>query len=180
MPNNHQDLGINSSSVTSPTDLRHSMSRSLPTSDPPAAEGRRVPPPQSTSRPCSPPVLEPTVPHTRGGSSFEITSDGVILPSVQDGSPSSSSAAMSSTAGQASRRRNASQPTTATTSVHPNALEDVFKCFICLERLRNAHLCPHCSKLCCYQCIRRWLTEQRPQCPHCRAALHLKHLNLTN
>jgi len=56
------------------------------------------------------------------------------------------------------------------------SLSDVFRCFICMERLRNAHLCPHCSKLCCYPCIRRWLTEQRPQCPHCRASLHIHEL----
>lgn len=52
-------------------------------------------------------------------------------------------------------------------------LAEVFRCFICMEKLRDAHLCPHCSKLCCYVCIRRWLTEQRSQCPHCRASLHL-------
>lgn len=45
-----------------------------------------------------------------------------------------------------------------------------------MEKLRDAHLCPHCSKLCCYTCIRRWLTEQRSQCPHCRASLHLHEL----
>ncbi|XP_054274625.1 E3 ubiquitin-protein ligase TRIM37-like isoform X2 [Macrosteles quadrilineatus] len=45
-----------------------------------------------------------------------------------------------------------------------------------MEKLRDAHLCPHCSKLCCYICIRRWLTEQRSQCPHCRASLHLHEL----
>lgn len=56
------------------------------------------------------------------------------------------------------------------------SLADVFRCFICMEKLRNAHLCPHCSKLCCYQCIRRWLTEQRSQCPHCRASLHIHEL----
>ncbi|XP_040577548.1 E3 ubiquitin-protein ligase TRIM37 isoform X1 [Lepeophtheirus salmonis] len=55
-------------------------------------------------------------------------------------------------------------------------LAEVFRCFICMEKLRNAHLCPHCSKLCCYLCIRRWLTEQRSQCPHCRASLHLHEL----
>ncbi|XP_016844823.1 uncharacterized protein LOC100121202 isoform X1 [Nasonia vitripennis] len=55
-------------------------------------------------------------------------------------------------------------------------LAEVFRCFICMEKLREAHLCPHCSKLCCYTCIRRWLTEQRSQCPHCRAALHLHEL----
>lgn len=56
------------------------------------------------------------------------------------------------------------------------SLSDVFRCFICMEKLRNAHLCPHCSKLCCYLCIRRWLTEQRSQCPHCRASLHIHEL----
>ncbi|KAJ0180337.1 hypothetical protein K1T71_003741 [Dendrolimus kikuchii] len=55
-------------------------------------------------------------------------------------------------------------------------LAEVFRCFICMEKLVDAHLCPHCSKLCCYSCVRRWLTEQRSQCPHCRAALHLHEL----
>ncbi|CAF0711565.1 unnamed protein product [Brachionus calyciflorus] len=53
---------------------------------------------------------------------------------------------------------------------------EVFKCFICMEKLQNARLCPHCSKLCCYSCISRWLTEQRSQCPHCRAPLQLNEL----
>lgn len=53
---------------------------------------------------------------------------------------------------------------------------EVFKCFICMEKLRNARLCPKCSKLCCYHCIYRWLTEQRNQCPHCRAPLQLNEL----
>ncbi|XP_073984979.1 E3 ubiquitin-protein ligase TRIM37-like isoform X3 [Rhodnius prolixus] len=61
--------------------------------------------------------------------------------------------------------------------ISPNkSLAEVFRCFICMEKLRDAHLCPHCSKLCCYVCIRRWLTEQRSQCPHCRASLHLHEL----
>jgi len=55
-------------------------------------------------------------------------------------------------------------------------LAEMFRCFICMERVRDARLCPHCSKLCCLMCIRRWLTEQRPQCPHCRACLHLQEL----
>lgn len=53
---------------------------------------------------------------------------------------------------------------------------EVFKCFICMEKLKNARLCPHCSKLCCFACISRWLTEQRNQCPHCRAPLHITEL----
>ncbi|XP_066995778.2 uncharacterized protein [Anabrus simplex] len=55
-------------------------------------------------------------------------------------------------------------------------LAEVFRCFICMEKLQDAHLCPHCSKLCCYICIRRWLTETQPSCPHCRATLHLHEL----
>lgn len=61
-------------------------------------------------------------------------------------------------------------------SIRLQTLAEVFRCFICMEKLRDAHLCPHCSKLCCYVCIRRWLTEQRSQCPHCRASLHLHEL----
>jgi tripartite motif-containing protein 37 len=45
-----------------------------------------------------------------------------------------------------------------------------------MEKLRNARLCPHCSKLCCNECISRWLTEQRSQCPHCRASLQISEL----
>lgn len=56
------------------------------------------------------------------------------------------------------------------------SLAEVFRCFICMEKLRDARLCPHCSKLCCFTCIRRWLTEQRSQCPHCRASLHIHEL----
>lgn len=56
------------------------------------------------------------------------------------------------------------------------SIAEVFRCFICMEKLKDAHLCPHCSKLCCYTCIRRWLTEQRSQCPHCRASLHMHEL----
>ncbi|XP_044272172.1 uncharacterized protein LOC123016045 isoform X2 [Tribolium madens] len=62
------------------------------------------------------------------------------------------------------------------TNSSDSTLAEVFRCFICMEKLRDAHLCPHCSKLCCYVCIRRWLTEQRSQCPHCRASLHLHEL----
>nr|CAH7768212.1 unnamed protein product [Callosobruchus chinensis] len=61
-------------------------------------------------------------------------------------------------------------------TISESTLTEVFRCFICMEKLRDAHLCPHCSKLCCYVCIRRWLTEQRSQCPHCRASLHLHEL----
>jgi hypothetical protein len=34
------------------------------------------------------------------------------------------------------------------------SLAEVFRCFICMEKLKDARLCPHCSKLCCFGCIR--------------------------
>ena len=55
-------------------------------------------------------------------------------------------------------------------------LEEIFKCFICLGRVKNAQMCPHCSKLCCNNCIKKWLTEQKSQCPHCRAPLRVSQL----
>ena len=33
-------------------------------------------------------------------------------------------------------------------------IAEVFKCFICMEWPKDARLCPHCSKLCCFQCIK--------------------------
>jgi len=41
----------------------------------------------------------------------------------------------------------------ATVSCCLQTLAEVFRCFICMEKLRDARLCPHCSKLCCYACI---------------------------
>jgi hypothetical protein len=71
------------------------------------------------------------------------------------------------------------------------SIEDIFRCPICLGRVHNAQMCPFCSKMCCYTCItvasylhftihqycfQKWLVEQRPQCPHCRASLHVEQL----
>ena len=55
--------------------------------------------------------------------------------------------------------------------VFSQGIADVFRCFICMDKLRDARLCPHCSKLCCFACIHRWLVEQRSHCPHCRLPL---------
>ncbi|KAI3384812.1 hypothetical protein SNEBB_009065 [Seison nebaliae] len=49
-------------------------------------------------------------------------------------------------------------------------LAGVFHCFICMEILVDAHICPSCSKLCCFSCIKQWLTLES-SCPHCRAYL---------
>lgn len=57
----------------------------------------------------------------------------------------------------------------------PEPINDVFRCFICMEKLKDAHLCPSCSKLCCLQCISRWVNEKN-QCPHCRQCLQISEL----
>lgn len=56
------------------------------------------------------------------------------------------------------------------------SIEEIFRCPICLGRVKNAQMCPTCSKMCCGNCIKRWLTEQRSQCPHCRSPLHVTQL----
>ncbi|ORX91641.1 hypothetical protein K493DRAFT_49616 [Basidiobolus meristosporus CBS 931.73] len=65
--------------------------------------------------------------------------------------------------------------TNVSNSLHPDRpstpLDEVFRCFICLGALQNAVLCPTCSKLCCEHCIKKWIREHRPECPHCRARL---------
>ncbi len=33
-------------------------------------------------------------------------------------------------------------------------LEQIFMCFICYDKVQNAVMCPHCSKLSCGQCIK--------------------------
>lgn len=52
-------------------------------------------------------------------------------------------------------------------------LDELFSCFICFGPIQNAAMCPSCSKLGCGKCLRKWLTETRQQCPHCRASLRV-------
>ncbi|ORX42126.1 hypothetical protein BCR36DRAFT_416256 [Piromyces finnis] len=54
--------------------------------------------------------------------------------------------------------------------------EDVFTCFICLGLLKKPVLCPKCSKLCCERCIKKWIIENKKECPHCRARLMIEDL----
>lgn len=46
-------------------------------------------------------------------------------------------------------------------STKGHKLDELLTCFICLTNLTNPHICPCCSKLCCYSCIAKWLTENR-------------------
>ena len=60
---------------------------------------------------------------------------------------------------------------------HNNAkMGEFFSCFICFGTIQNAVMCPHCSKLGCQSCLRKWLEETRPQCPHCRVGLRANQL----
>lgn len=56
------------------------------------------------------------------------------------------------------------------------SIAEIFKCFICFNKVTDAQLCPCCSKLVCLTCIQRWLLEQKPQCPHCRTPLLVSQL----
>lgn len=57
-----------------------------------------------------------------------------------------------------------------------SSIAEIFKCFICFDKVTDAQLCPCCSKLVCLTCIQRWLLEQKPQCPHCRTPLLVSQL----
>ncbi|TPX62771.1 hypothetical protein SpCBS45565_g06918 [Spizellomyces sp. 'palustris'] len=66
-------------------------------------------------------------------------------------------------------------------------LDDMFKCFICFDTLCKPVMCPSCSKVGCEGCVKtfkvsllptlltniaqKWLTEEKSQCPHCRAPM---------
>ena len=169
-PSSDRGGGQASSNLSSTAqEIRRSLNSVLSSSSAAAEPTRRTA--MSSSRPCSPPVLEPTL-TTRG-----LDIGGAEAAIARRRTPSHPSALVP--AGMVGSSSSPADTLISSPVMHPSpdpaieSLSDVFRCFICMERLRNAHMCPHCSKLCCYQCIRRWLTETRPQCPHCRAALHL-------
>ncbi|XP_052869575.1 E3 ubiquitin-protein ligase TRIM37-like [Anopheles cruzii] len=53
---------------------------------------------------------------------------------------------------------------------------DIFKCTICFDRLKDPHLCPQCSKLYCSHCITEWLGMGVESCPHCKVVLKTEQL----
>lgn len=55
-------------------------------------------------------------------------------------------------------------------------IAELLRCYICMEGLTEATICPHCSKLGCYACIKRWVTDSRSDCPHCRMTLTTRDL----
>ena len=50
-----------------------------------------------------------------------------------------------------------------------------FSCFVCFNDVVDAHLCPHCSKMCCYSCANCWLSKHKT-CAHCRLPLNLSQM----
>uniref|UniRef100_A0A672HKA2 Tripartite motif containing 37 n=1 Tax=Salarias fasciatus TaxID=181472 RepID=A0A672HKA2_SALFA len=56
------------------------------------------------------------------------------------------------------------------------SIAEVFRCFICMEKLRDARLCPHCSKLCCFSCIRVRFYQDSVFSQCLRAPLQLREL----
>ncbi|KAI8851848.1 hypothetical protein BC829DRAFT_441168 [Chytridium lagenaria] len=61
--------------------------------------------------------------------------------------------------------------TTRPSTSFPPQLEDIFKCYICFESLSKPVMCPSCSKIGCEGCVIKWLSQDKNQCPHCRAPL---------
>uniref|UniRef100_A0A182PUV7 RING-type domain-containing protein n=1 Tax=Anopheles epiroticus TaxID=199890 RepID=A0A182PUV7_9DIPT len=52
------------------------------------------------------------------------------------------------------------------------------QCLICFKHIDDPRLCPQCSKLFCYSCIRQWLEKANeesgnPVCPYCRCACRI-------
>lgn len=50
---------------------------------------------------------------------------------------------------------------------------ELLKCFICFKRVKDAVICPFCSKFACEPCLKKWVVERRSECPACRRALGL-------
>jgi tripartite motif-containing protein 37 len=39
--------------------------------------------------------------------------------------------------------------------------------------IKNSHMCPHCSKLFCENCIKNWVVTKKSECPNCFHSLRL-------
>lgn len=49
----------------------------------------------------------------------------------------------------------------------------MLQCYICFQNVRKPKMCPACSKLACQNCLRTWIEESKPECPHCRKPMLL-------
>lgn len=63
-----------------------------------------------------------------------------------------------------------SQPSEDLTIEH---VSDMLNCFICFKKVRDAVICPFCSKFSCELCLKAWIGEKKQECPACRHQLSL-------
>lgn len=53
---------------------------------------------------------------------------------------------------------------------------EYLKCFICYRRVKEPVMCPTCSKFACEACLKKWIIEEKSECPFCRGPLCLSQL----
>lgn len=52
--------------------------------------------------------------------------------------------------------------------MNSNDDNSLLNCFICFQKVRRAKMCPYCSKIGCYECLKLWFENSRAECPYCR------------
>lgn len=57
-----------------------------------------------------------------------------------------------------------------------NDLLDNLRCAQCINFPANAHICPKCSEMFCYTCIRDWLRSTEDRCANCNAKIRPQEL----
>lgn len=56
------------------------------------------------------------------------------------------------------------------------SIVDMLNCFICLKKVKEAVICPHCSKFSCENCLKVWIGEKKQECPMCRHPLTMNQI----
>lgn len=55
-------------------------------------------------------------------------------------------------------------------------VSDMLNCFICFKKVRDAVICPFCSKFSCEPCLKAWIGDKKQECPACRHQLSLNQI----
>ena len=56
-----------------------------------------------------------------------------------------------------------------------NEIRDYLKCYICLCKVKNPCMCKYCKKLCCEDCIKKWL-ENHNFCMKCKKEINFENI----